>query len=1113
MCLFLLIALFIGLIPIASGETLRSAPMSTGGSLNGMVRVALSSLGQPARLDITVQGDYSVSGAQSRSVPSGSSLSVAFSSQTGSMSLTLRGETLTMGTAFKLRRHSGSGEAGLKIAQGRSPGNLYPADLYFSVQQSGTSYKLTVVAYVFIEDYLYGVLPYEMGNSSHIEALKAQAVAARTYTLRKMGGGLYDVVDTTSDQVYAGTPSGSANCKAAVDATRGIVIKNNGSYTATFYSTSNGGQTESAANAWGSSGYSYLSVRDDPYDLANPQSVAKAYRVPFNPDAMTPQLKALLLTKARSLTGQQDIDLERVVNIVPHLPMYPQPSRLFTKLDFFVNLVQDGAVVSATLGFDIFSELEQPLALSINSGSNELWSVGRDDTGFIITARRHGHGIGMSQRGAMQMGAMGFSYDQIIAFYFTGCQRVSYSFTSSILSPYVPGEESGEETSIIDPADIGQESAGKGLAGSAAPIYLKPDVSSSVLSVIPQGAWADILTQQGLFYGIRYGELKGYVKKSIISFSGTVPDGEVEGTALIGYGTVINTKSLNLRSGPSAAASILMTIPKDTILPIFSVTGEYARVQYGLQAGYVSLDFIDRASSHPALLFTGEPQSGIIRTLDAGVVLRSRASLSSYAIKTLTDGDGVTVLAYGSSWAEVQSGLTRGYLLSRNVELTGSQAVLASDEPKEGEWISAAMPSSGSLNLRSQPNLQSSVILEISRGEELIVTSLGNEWSQVRYRGIPGYVMTVYLADGGNPGATQTPPPEGEGTRANVLTPSGSLNLRETSSQMSKVLGTIPRLAEVSVLSRGAEWCRIEYMGVRGYVMTRFLQFAADPAPGTPSPTPGPTPPPEGQESIRARVNTPSGSLNFRDQPRVPSQVLMTIPKGAELTVIQRGASWSKVLWSGVTGYVQTAFLSFDEVHEPTATPPPSDEDTAETARVNTRSGSLNLRENASLSARRLASIPQNDYIQVIRRMGTWTQCAYMGQTGYVMSVYLDYGDKPDNTAASPSPSPSPETTDINGETEQEEIPATPTPSPTLPPDERRDPSLNLLPVPLAVLIQPENRTLNLRRGCSQDSAVIREMPKGDSLLVLERGDEWCRVIYEGQEGYCMSRYLALPAQ
>ena len=60
--------------------------------------------------------------------------------------------------------------------------NLFCGDLTFTVSGSG----IQTVLSIYIETYLYGVLPYEMGNSSGIEALKAQAVAARTYTVRMM---------------------------------------------------------------------------------------------------------------------------------------------------------------------------------------------------------------------------------------------------------------------------------------------------------------------------------------------------------------------------------------------------------------------------------------------------------------------------------------------------------------------------------------------------------------------------------------------------------------------------------------------------------------------------------------------------------------------------------------------------------------------------------------------------------------------------------------------------------------------------------------------------------------------------------------------------------------
>lgn len=205
-----------------------SAPLTSRSSAtNGMVRVYLSSLGNPSTLNLTISGNYSVNGNASQSIANGSSVAVGFSSSTGAITLTRNGVKTNMGTYFALRRHSASGANGVKIAQARESNNLYPGDISFRSVQSGSGYKLYTVAHIYIENYLYGVLPYEMGNSTNIEALKAQAVAARTYTVKQMqsrASGYFDVYDTTSDQVYRGTPSGNANCVAAVDATKGIVL-------------------------------------------------------------------------------------------------------------------------------------------------------------------------------------------------------------------------------------------------------------------------------------------------------------------------------------------------------------------------------------------------------------------------------------------------------------------------------------------------------------------------------------------------------------------------------------------------------------------------------------------------------------------------------------------------------------------------------------------------------------------------------------------------------------------------------------------------------------------------------------------------------------------------
>ena len=261
------------------GVFVRSAPLiRSGETKNGMVRVWLESLGNPSKLTVTVTGNYSVNGNTAMSLSSGDSVSIGFDSVTGEITMTMDGLTYAMGQEMRLRRHQANGTSAVSIAQSKRPSNLYPGDLQLLAVKTASGYKLMPIVHVYIEYYLYGVVPYEMSSSSPIEALKAQAVAARTYTLRRLNGRVsydYDIGDTSSDQVYYGYTGSVTNATKAVDETRGIVIMNDGSLSGTYYTASNGGQTEAVKNAWGGTAYPYLGVKDDPFDLMNSGSIRR----------------------------------------------------------------------------------------------------------------------------------------------------------------------------------------------------------------------------------------------------------------------------------------------------------------------------------------------------------------------------------------------------------------------------------------------------------------------------------------------------------------------------------------------------------------------------------------------------------------------------------------------------------------------------------------------------------------------------------------------------------------------------------------------------------------------------------------------------------------------
>jgi stage II sporulation protein D len=132
--------------------------------------------------------------------------------------------------------------------------------------------KLRVVNRVALERYLWGVVPGEMPSGWHPEALKVQAVAARSYALasRKTAGN-FDVFADTRSQVYGGVLSEDRRTTAAVNATKGEVVLFDGKVAWTFFSASSGGRTASVEDVWpDGEPRPYLVSVDDPYDSISP---------------------------------------------------------------------------------------------------------------------------------------------------------------------------------------------------------------------------------------------------------------------------------------------------------------------------------------------------------------------------------------------------------------------------------------------------------------------------------------------------------------------------------------------------------------------------------------------------------------------------------------------------------------------------------------------------------------------------------------------------------------------------------------------------------------------------------------------------------------------------
>jgi stage II sporulation protein D len=203
--------------------------------------------------------------------------------------------------------------AGAPTVQLRGKGTYRGA---LEVRPSSVRGKLNAINAVELEDYLKGVVPRESPASWPIEALKAQAVAARSFAIATpVNGNGFDQYDDTRSQVYGGASAESARTNQAVDATRSQVVLYNGKVAQTFFFSTSGGYTENnelSSLGFGRTPIPYLRGVPDPYE-AEAGSPYHRWKRKFSLGKMNSLLGGLVRGKLKSVVVTQRGASPRIV--------------------------------------------------------------------------------------------------------------------------------------------------------------------------------------------------------------------------------------------------------------------------------------------------------------------------------------------------------------------------------------------------------------------------------------------------------------------------------------------------------------------------------------------------------------------------------------------------------------------------------------------------------------------------------------------------------------------------------------------------------------------------------------------------------------------------------
>jgi stage II sporulation protein D len=257
---------------------------------------------------------------------------------------------------------------------------------------------VTVVEEVAVEDYLEGVLPHEMDPDWPLEALKAQAVVARSFTYANMGKFRKDGFDLTADtrsQMYRGVTSVNENVRRAVRDTHGEVLGWNGQLLRVYYHACCGGRTENAAEAWGG----------DPKDTPKPlQGVKDPWCAP------SPHMRWT------AYFAWQDV----MAAIEEHRAL-PGPLKSLKVARRDVAGYVRGFV--ARVGKNDLEVKPSDLRAALGAGELKSLRITRlvvKKKGLEFFGAGSGHGVGLCQWGARVQAEKGRAYEQILRFYFPG---------------------------------------------------------------------------------------------------------------------------------------------------------------------------------------------------------------------------------------------------------------------------------------------------------------------------------------------------------------------------------------------------------------------------------------------------------------------------------------------------------------------------------------------------------------------------------------------------------------------------------------------------------------------------------------------------------------------
>lgn len=384
---------------------------------------------------------------------------------------------------------------------------------------------------------------------------------------------------------------------------------------------------------------------------------------------------------------------------------------------------------------------------------------------------------------------------------------------------------------------------------------------------------------------------------------------------------------------------------------------------------------------------------------------------------------------------------------------------------QRGEVINA--PSN--LRVRSDAGTNSSIIGYLVNGSTFDIKAEKGEWFRINFNGRDGYVHKDYVKVLGSSNNNSQTSEKGQ-----VVNITSILNIRQSASTSSAVLGTLKNGSTFDIVGKSGSWYNIKTGSIVGYVHSDYVKVVNTSSPSQPE---TPSIPGNNNSNQRGKVINITSKLNIRQYSSTSSAVIGSLRNGETFDIIAQNGEWYNIKTGSTIGFIHGDYVEVLNSSTPETPSIPDSGSSSEKGKVVNITSNLRVRTSPNTSSDTLGYLLNGNEVDITGESGSWYKINYKGKTGY---VHKDYIQKIGGGVTNP---------------------------PEITPETPSKPDVSQNKVGQVINI---TSNLRVRSSASTNSSIIGYLLNGQRVNITGETGNWYKINFNGTTGYVSSEFIKI---